>query len=90
MHNKYEQYNKEIIDLIATTSSSKKKKSNNQQRHLPPKLQDKTKEEQIKRSVSRMQSHPRAVDTLLIALTAIKDHPSNQKYLTIDLKHKVT
>jgi len=84
MHNKKEQYNKEIIDLTATTSSSKKKKSNNQQRHLPPKLQDKTKEEQIKRSVSRMQSHPRAVDTLLIALTAIKDDPSNQKYLTID------
>merc|ERR1711862_823905 len=37
MHNKKEQYNKEIIDLTATTSSSKKKRSNNHQRHLPPK-----------------------------------------------------
>merc|ERR1712151_472857 len=62
-NNKKEQKNnnkKEVIDLTKNLRTSQKKKIN-----LPPKLQDKSKEEQIKRCVSRIQPHPRAVDTLL-------------------------
>jgi len=81
-NNKKEQKNnnkKEVIDLTKNLRTSQKKKIN-----LPPKLQDKSKEEQIKRCVSRIQPHPRAIDTLLIAFNAIKNNPSNQKYRSID------
>lgn len=77
MHKKQVNKKKEVIDLTKA-----KKKLPNQK--LPPKLTDKSKEEQISRCVSRLQTYPRAVDTLLIALTAIRDDPGNQKYRSID------
>jgi len=77
IHKKQTNNKKEVIDL-----TKPKRKIQNQK--LPPKLTDKSKEEQISRCVSRLQSHPRAVDTLLIAFTAIRDDPGNQKYRSID------
>lgn len=52
---------------------------------LIPKLQDKSTEEQILRTVDRMKNHPAAVDTLYRALTMIYNHPEDHtKYRRID------
>mmetsp|Transcript_1453 Transcript_1453/g.1949 ORF Transcript_1453/g.1949 Transcript_1453/m.1949 type:complete len:408 (-) Transcript_1453:1229-2452(-) len=51
---------------------------------VPPKLENKTKEEQIIRNVDRAKSHPAAVDTLYKALSALKNHPDNEKFRRID------
>ena len=53
---------------------------------LIPKLQDKSTEEQILRTVDRMKHHPAAVDTLYRALSMIYNttHPENMKYRRID------
>merc|ERR1719410_291515 len=53
---------------------------------VPPQLQDKSKEEQISRCISRMQPYPGAVDSLIFALTKIRDDPANQKYRKIHIK----
>jgi UBA/TS-N domain/PUB domain/UBX domain len=49
-----------------------------------PKLQDKSKEEQVLRCADRLKNSPQAVDTLLRALTTIRDHPHDDKYRTVD------
>mmetsp|Transcript_12865 Transcript_12865/g.18898 ORF Transcript_12865/g.18898 Transcript_12865/m.18898 type:complete len:428 (-) Transcript_12865:176-1459(-) len=51
---------------------------------VPPKLEDKSKEEQILRNVDRVKSHPAAVDTLYKALSALKNNPGNEKFRRID------
>eukprot|EP00586_Coscinodiscus_wailesii_P004457 CAMPEP_0172487862 /NCGR_PEP_ID=MMETSP1066-20121228/17124_1 /TAXON_ID=671091 /ORGANISM="Coscinodiscus wailesii, Strain CCMP2513" /LENGTH=441 /DNA_ID=CAMNT_0013254727 /DNA_START=205 /DNA_END=1530 /DNA_ORIENTATION=+ len=51
---------------------------------IPTKMKDKTKEEQILRTVGRLTPHPRAVDTLLVALRSVRDHPENAKFRTIN------
>jgi len=56
-----------------------------QQHHqVIPKLQDKPKEEQIVRCADRLKASPQAVDTLLRALRAVRDHPDDAKYRKID------
>lgn len=52
--------------------------------NVPPKLEDKSKEEQILRNVDRVKSHPAAVDTLYKALSALKNNPGNEKFRRID------
>jgi|UPI000581AA85 hypothetical protein len=51
---------------------------------LVPKLQDKSKEEQILRCADRMKASPAAVDTLLRTLSAVQKEPSNDKFRKID------
>jgi PUB domain len=51
---------------------------------LVPKLQDKSKEEQILRTADRCKAHYAAVDTLLRALTMLQQNPTNEKYRRID------
>lgn len=72
IHKQNNNTNKELVP--------KKKKT----KQLPPQLKDKSQEEQISRCVSRLQPFPLAIDTILIALTAIRDHPENQKFRSID------
>ena len=55
-----------------------------QQHQVIPKLQDKPKEEQIVRCADRLKASPQAVDTLLRALMAVRDHPDEAKYRKID------
>ena len=54
---------------------------------LPPRLEDKSKQEQIKRCSDRFQSYPSTVDTLLRALTTILQHPTDIKYHRIDTRN---
>lgn len=49
-----------------------------------PKLQDKSKEEQILRCANRLKHSPAAVDTLCKALTAVQQNPDNDKFRRID------
>jgi hypothetical protein len=49
-----------------------------------PKLQEKTKEEQVLRCADRLKSYPNAVDTLLRALLAVQNDPNNTKFRTIE------
>lgn len=49
-----------------------------------PKLQDKSKEEQILRCADRLKSSPQAVDTLYRALTTIQNNPNDSKFRKID------
>jgi UBA/TS-N domain/PUB domain len=49
-----------------------------------PKLQDKSKEEQILRCTDRLKTSPTAVDTLLRALVAVQKEPHNVKFRTVD------
>jgi hypothetical protein len=52
---------------------------------LVPKLQDKTIEEQVLRTVDRMKNYPAAVDTLYRAISMIYNNPNdNMKYRRID------
>ena len=51
---------------------------------LIPKLQDKSKEEQVLRCADRLKSSPQAVDTLYRALTAVQKDPDNPKFRKID------
>lgn len=60
------------------------KQKQKQQHQLIPKLQDKPKEEQIVRCADRLKASPQAVDTLLRALMAVRDHPDEAKYRKID------
>lgn len=54
---------------------------------LPPRLEDKSKQEQIRRCTDRFQSYPSTVDTLLRALTTILQHPTDTKYRRIDTRN---
>ncbi|GAX10461.1 hypothetical protein FisN_21Lh157 [Fistulifera solaris] len=49
-----------------------------------PKLQDKTKEEQVLRCADRLKTYPNAVDTLLRALTAVQKDPNNLNFRIIE------
>jgi UBA/TS-N domain/PUB domain len=49
-----------------------------------PKLQDKSKEEQVLRCTDRLKTSPTAVDTLLRALMAVQKEPQNAKFRTVD------
>lgn len=49
-----------------------------------PRMQDKSKEEQILRCADRLRSHPQAVDTLHRALTAIQSNPDSSKLRKVD------
>lgn len=51
---------------------------------VPVRLSNKPKEEQLLRCADRMKAHPRAVDTLYIALTSIQKDPDNDKFRKID------
>ncbi|KAL7528928.1 hypothetical protein ACHAXR_002702 [Thalassiosira sp. AJA248-18] len=51
---------------------------------LPEKLSNKSKEEQILRCANRLKPHVMAVDTLLRAITAVRNSPDNPKFRTID------
>jgi Arc/MetJ-type ribon-helix-helix transcriptional regulator len=51
---------------------------------IPTKLEDKSKEEQILRNVNRLKPYPNAVDTLLKALTALRNDPNHAKYRKVD------
>lgn len=51
---------------------------------VPKQLKDKSKEEQLLRCANRLSPYPPAVDTLLRALTAVRDDPSNEKYRKVD------
>lgn len=51
---------------------------------VPAKLSHKSKEEQIMRCAHRLKSHVMAVDTLLRALTAVRNSPNNAKFRVID------
>jgi hypothetical protein len=51
---------------------------------LPAKLGDKSKEEQLLRCADRLAPHPPAVDTLLVALRAIRNDPANDRYRKVD------
>jgi hypothetical protein len=51
---------------------------------LIPKLQDKTKEEQILRCADRLKASHQAVDTLYRALTAVQKNSNNPKFRKID------
>lgn len=54
---------------------------------LPPRLQDQSKHEQIKRSCDRFKGYPNAVDTLYKTLKQIQNHPQEDKYRRIDTTH---
>ena len=49
-----------------------------------PKLQDKSKEEQILRCADRLKAHSAAVDTLHRALSAVQNDPDNAKFRKIE------
>ena len=49
-----------------------------------PKLQEKSKEEQILRCADRLKQNHVAVDTLLRALSTVRDHPENPKFRKVD------
>lgn len=49
-----------------------------------PKLQDKSKEEQVLRCADRLKASPQAVDTLIRALTTIQNNPNDDKFRTVD------
>lgn len=49
-----------------------------------PKLQDKSKEEQVLRCADRLKSSPLALDALHRALATIRDNPRDDKYRTVD------
>mmetsp|Transcript_23080 Transcript_23080/g.48031 ORF Transcript_23080/g.48031 Transcript_23080/m.48031 type:complete len:497 (+) Transcript_23080:95-1585(+) len=51
---------------------------------VPKRMGDKTKEEQLLRCADRLRPHPFAVDTLLVALRAIRDDPDNERYRKVD------
>lgn len=51
---------------------------------VPTKLEDKSKEEQLMRCADRMRSFPRAVDTLMVALTSVQKDPDQDKFRKID------
>merc|ERR1712137_935062 len=51
---------------------------------LPPRLQDKSKKEQVLRCSDRLKSYPAAVDTPIRALTALSSNPSNIKFRRIN------
>jgi hypothetical protein len=51
---------------------------------IPARLSDKSKEEQITRSVLRLTPYPVAVDTLLKALLALQKDPTNARYRQLD------
>jgi hypothetical protein len=51
---------------------------------LIPKLQDKSKEEQILRCADRMKNSPAAVDTLCKALSAVQQNPDLDKFRKVD------
>ena len=51
---------------------------------MPAQMKEKSKEEQILRCAKRLAPHPFAVDTLLRALTFIRQNPDNDKYRKID------
>jgi len=51
-----------------------------------PKLQDKSKEEQILRCTNRLKPHAQAVDTLHRALVAVQGDPDASKYRSVDMK----
>lgn len=51
---------------------------------VPPRLEEKPKEEQIRRCADRIKSHPSAVDTLYRALSTIINNPMDRKYRRID------
>ena len=65
-----------------------RKKSNGLSHHpnvkIPTHMQDKSKEEQILRCADRLKPHPSAVDTLLMALTAVRDDPSSDRYRKVN------
>lgn len=50
---------------------------------LPPRLEDKSKEEQIRRCCDRFRSYPSTVDTLIRALSTILRNPAERKYRRI-------
>lgn len=64
-------------------TKSEETQINSMTKMLTP-LKNKSKEEQISRLAPRLSSYPGAVDTLRIALTALKNDFSNPKYRTID------
>jgi len=49
-----------------------------------PKLQDKSKEEQVLRCADRLKAYPQAVDTLYRALTTIQRSPDDDRYRKVD------
>lgn len=51
---------------------------------LPPRLEDKSKREQIERCCDRFKSYPAAVDTMLKTLATILSNPLEKKYRIID------
>ena len=51
---------------------------------MPTQMKDKSKEEQILRCAERLAPYAAAVDTLIIALRAIRDDPANSKYRKVD------
>jgi hypothetical protein len=51
---------------------------------IPVAMKDKSKEEQILRCTKRLAPHATAIDTLLVALTAIRTNPTDDKYRKVD------
>lgn len=51
---------------------------------VPKRMADKTKEEQLMRCADRLKPYPFAVDTLLVALQAVRKDPSNERYRKVD------
>jgi hypothetical protein len=51
---------------------------------VPKRMADKTKEEQLMRCADRLRSCPFAVDTLIVALRAVRDDPANERYRKVD------
>jgi len=73
----------------STTTRNKLSSSGGLTSHHPdvkviPKLQDKSKEEQILRCADRLKSSPQAVDTLYRALTTVNANPDTDKFRKVD------
>lgn len=51
---------------------------------LPPRLEEKSKEEQIQRCCARFKSQPKTVDTLIRSIFIISENPLKRKYRRID------
>ena len=51
---------------------------------VPKQMADKTKEEQLMRCADRLKPYPFAVDTLLVALKAVRSDPNNERFRKVD------
>ncbi|CAB9510763.1 expressed unknown protein [Seminavis robusta] len=68
----------------ALARSSRKLERHHPNVKLPPRLDEKSKEEQIQRCCDRFKSFPATVDTLIRALQTILSNPAVRKYRRID------